>query len=48
LKDSRSGERPIVSGNLFQSEMGRGKKEIMLESLYWKKFVEIYVPPKYN
>ena len=29
LKDSRFGERVIVSGNLFQSEMVGGKKECL-------------------
>jgi hypothetical protein len=35
LKDSKSGDRAIVSGNLFQLEMliVRGKKECLCQSL---------------
>lgn len=32
-------DRAIISGNLFQSQMVRGKKECLIcISLYWKKF----------
>jgi hypothetical protein len=45
LKGSRFGDRAIVSGNLLQSEIVRGKKECLYKSLLEKMCLKLSPPP---
>jgi hypothetical protein len=42
LKDSRSGDRAFGSGSLFQSEIVRGKKECLYNSLLEDISLKLY------